>query len=165
MGCGGSVFSLCHIIRLPNSVQSCFFYFSPRSNFVDPPVSEQTGATIILNNDRALYLRGINQYMALACLMYEESLEKMGLIEFNFRVIKNALQQMLELNQQHAKQELAAMLMHQPTSNPIPEDDEQEEGPINDEFDSYGNDEQIDDNERKINENNIVYANRELRNG
>ncbi|CAH8861907.1 unnamed protein product [Trichobilharzia szidati] len=139
--------------------------YTPRSNFVDPPVSEQTGATIILNNDRALYLRGINQYMALACLMYEESLEKMGLIEFNFRVIKNALQQMLELNQQHAKQELAAMLMHQPTSNPIPENDEQEEEPINDEFDSYGNDEQIDDNERKINEDNIVYANRELRNG
>ncbi|CAH8606248.1 unnamed protein product [Heterobilharzia americana] len=139
--------------------------YTPRSNFVDPPVSEQTGATIILNNDRALYLRGVNQYMALACLMYEESLEKMGLIEFNFRVIKNALQQMLELNQQHAKQELAAMLMHQPTSNRIPEDEEEEKAIVNepmDEIDSDEKDEQIDD-EQEINRDQIAYNDRGIR--
>ncbi|RTG84364.1 Ras-related GTP-binding protein C/D [Schistosoma bovis] len=58
------------------------------------------------------------------------------LIEFNFCVIKNALQQMLELNQQHAKRELAALLTHQPSSDPIPEDEE----PVN-ELDSSGKDE------------------------
>ncbi|GAA55779.1 Ras-related GTP-binding protein D, partial [Clonorchis sinensis] len=51
--------------------------YTPHSDLVDPPFSAQTGATIMLNNDTVLYLRGINQYMALACLMHEESLEKM----------------------------------------------------------------------------------------
>ncbi|KAH8858470.1 Ras-related GTP-binding protein D [Schistosoma japonicum] len=128
--------------------------YTPQSNFVDPPVSEQTGATIILNNDRALYLRGINQYMALACLMYEESLEKMGLIEFNFCVIKKALQQMLELNQQHAKRELAAMLVHQPSSNLIPEDEE----PAN-ELNSSGK----DDDEQEVSDGESGYKNRTVR--
>lgn len=36
-----------------------------------------------------------------------------GLIEFNFRIIKNGLQKMLELNQQHAKQEFVAYLTNQ----------------------------------------------------
>lgn len=87
--------------------------YTPHSDFVDPPFSEQTGATILLNNDTALYLRGVNQYMALACIMHEESLEKMGLIEFNFNVIKNGLQRMLELNQRQVKQELSNTMVIQ----------------------------------------------------
>nr|AAW27194.1 SJCHGC03284 protein [Schistosoma japonicum] len=98
--------------------------------------------------------RGINQYMALLCLMYEESLEKMGLIEFNFCVIKKALQQMLELNQQHAKRELAAMLVHQPSSNLIPEDEE----PAN-ELNSSGK----DDDEQEVSDGESGYKNRTVR--
>lgn len=59
------------------------FFIRPRSDFVDPTVSEKTGATVMLNNDTVLYLRGVNQYMALACLMHEESLEKMGIMHIS----------------------------------------------------------------------------------
>ncbi|CAL8088075.1 unnamed protein product [Calicophoron daubneyi] len=76
--------------------------YTPRSDLMDPPFSEQTASTITLNNYTVLYLRGVNQYMALACLMHEESLEKMGLIEYNFQIIKDGLQKMLELNEQQA---------------------------------------------------------------
>ncbi|KAF5398120.1 Ras gtp binding protein d [Paragonimus heterotremus] len=84
--------------------------YTPHLDLIDPPFSEQTGATIILNNDTILYLRGINQYMALACLMHEESMEKMGLIEYNFQIIKEGLQKMLEVSQQRAQNEHATVL-------------------------------------------------------
>lgn len=84
--------------------------YTPHSDLVDPPFSEQTGATIMLNNDTVLYLRGINQFMALACLMHEESLEKMGLIEYNFQIIKDGLSRLLEVNQQQFRDERATLL-------------------------------------------------------
>ncbi|KAF7233591.1 hypothetical protein EG68_10547 [Paragonimus skrjabini miyazakii] len=84
--------------------------YTPHFDLIDPPFSEQTGATIMLNNDTILYLRGINQYMALACLMHEESMEKMGLIEYNFQIIKEGLQKMLEVSQQRAQNEHATVL-------------------------------------------------------
>ncbi|THD20556.1 Ras gtp binding protein d [Fasciola hepatica] len=82
--------------------------YTPRSDLADTAFSEPTGATITLNNDRVLYLRGVNQYMALACIIHEESLEKIGLIEYNFHVIKDGLQKMLELNQRHEKDDTEA---------------------------------------------------------
>ncbi|VDP50128.1 unnamed protein product [Schistosoma margrebowiei] len=72
-------------------------------------------------------------------------IEKNGSIIYD--LFKNALQQMLELNQQHAKRELAALLIHQPSSDPIPEDEE----PVN-ELDSSGKDEdgqEVSDGEPK----------------
>ncbi|KAG5455078.1 Ras- GTP-binding protein D [Clonorchis sinensis] len=87
--------------------------YTPHSDLVDPPFSAQTGATIMLNNDTVLYLRGINQYMALACLMHEESLEKMGLIEYNFQIIKDGLQRLLEVSQQRVQDEHVTLLAQQ----------------------------------------------------
>ncbi|KER20076.1 hypothetical protein T265_11297 [Opisthorchis viverrini] len=122
--------------------------YTPHSDLVDPPFSAQTGATIMLNNDTVLYLRGINQYMALACLMHEESLEKIGtyyaevallrshsrdandsenpavqfgvgflpsvgLIEYNFQIIKDGLQRLLEVSQQRVQDEHVTLLAQQ----------------------------------------------------
>jgi len=77
--------------------------YTPSSELTDPPFSEQTAATITLNNDTVLYLRGINRYMALVCLLREESLEKSGIIEYNYQIVKKGLQKMLDVNQQDAK--------------------------------------------------------------
>lgn len=66
-------------LQYPSLLVLHLYPVSPRSDLADPPFSEPTGATITLNNDRVLYLRGVNQYMALACIIHEESLEKIGM--------------------------------------------------------------------------------------
>ena len=42
--------------------------------------SEQTASTIKLNNNTVLYMRGVNRYLALVCVMREEALERQGAI-------------------------------------------------------------------------------------
>ncbi|RPA75610.1 hypothetical protein BJ508DRAFT_319402 [Ascobolus immersus RN42] len=46
---------------------------------------------IRLQNGMVLYLREINKYLALICLMRKENIEKQGLVEYNIQVFQEAL--------------------------------------------------------------------------
>ncbi|CAZ84608.1 unnamed protein product [Tuber melanosporum] len=67
---------------------------------VDPLQEEATveaSSIIRLQNGMVLYLREINKYLALICLMRKDSIEKQGLVDFNVQVFQNALQRVFEV--------------------------------------------------------------------
>lgn len=53
---------------------------------------------IKLNNGTALYLREVNKFLALVCILREENLnEKQGVIDYNFECFKRAVGEVFEL--------------------------------------------------------------------
>ena len=56
-----------------------------------------SASIIHLSNDYALYLREVNRYLALVCLMREDSWKKGGLVEYNFTQLKEAISRVLEV--------------------------------------------------------------------
>ncbi|PWW80081.1 hypothetical protein C7212DRAFT_349575 [Tuber magnatum] len=57
----------------------------------------EASSIIRLQNGMVLYLREINKYLALICLMRKDSIEKQGLVDFNVQVFQNALQRVFEV--------------------------------------------------------------------
>uniref|UniRef100_A0A5K3EVS2 Ras-related GTP-binding protein D n=1 Tax=Mesocestoides corti TaxID=53468 RepID=A0A5K3EVS2_MESCO len=109
----------CDMIDVVTNISSIY---TPHQELTDPPFSEQTSSTIVLNNDTVIYLRGINRYMALVCLLREESLEKLGIIEYNYQVVKKGIQRMLSVNQQAAKTLRSSRKVSDAPSDPPPPD-------------------------------------------
>lgn len=64
---------------------------------------QESSSTIRLNNGTILYLREVNRYLALVCILREESFEKQGLINYNFHCFRKAIQDVFELKQQASK--------------------------------------------------------------
>jgi Ras-related GTP-binding protein C/D len=52
---------------------------------------EASQSIIKLNNGMVLYLREVNRYLALVCLLREDNFEKHGLIDYNFSCFKRAI--------------------------------------------------------------------------
>jgi len=62
--------------------------------------SEQTpevSSVIRLQNGMVLYLREINKFLALICLMRKESIERQGLVDYNVQIFQSALQRVFEI--------------------------------------------------------------------
>ncbi|RPB20435.1 hypothetical protein L211DRAFT_518443 [Terfezia boudieri ATCC MYA-4762] len=59
--------------------------------------SPEASSIIRLQNGMVLYLREINKYLALICLMRKESIEKQGLVDYNVQVFQNALEKVFEM--------------------------------------------------------------------
>ncbi|XP_065830023.1 ras-related GTP-binding protein C-like isoform X2 [Oscarella lobularis] len=57
----------------------------------------KSASIIRLNNSTIVYLREVNRYLALICLMREESFEKQGLIDYNFHCFRQAIQEVFEI--------------------------------------------------------------------
>jgi Ras-related GTP-binding protein C/D len=51
---------------------------------------------IKLNNQTVLYLREVNSYLALVCILREESFERQGLIDYNFNCFKQAIHELFK---------------------------------------------------------------------
>ncbi|EUB59530.1 Ras-related GTP-binding protein D [Echinococcus granulosus] len=103
----------CDMIDVVTNISSIY---TPSSELSDPPFSEQTSSTIVLNNATVIYLRGINRYMALVCILREESLEKIGIIEYNYQVVKDGIQRMLSVNQQAIKSQRSSIYLTDPSN-------------------------------------------------
>jgi len=54
---------------------------------------QESSAIIKLNNSMVLYLREVNKYLALVCLLRETNFEKHGLIDYNFQCFKKAIEE------------------------------------------------------------------------
>ena len=52
---------------------------------------ERSSATIHLHNGRVLYLREVNKYLALACIMRRKNFKKQGIIDYNFQCVRKAV--------------------------------------------------------------------------
>jgi Ras-related GTP-binding protein C/D len=53
----------------------------------------ESSAIIKLNNGMVLYLREVNKYLALVCLLREANFDKHGLIDYNFMCFKKAIEE------------------------------------------------------------------------
>ncbi|KAL7670447.1 hypothetical protein ACOME3_005382 [Neoechinorhynchus agilis] len=62
-----------------------------------PDFDSLSQAIIRLNNGTVLFLREVNTFVALACIMREETLEKRGMIEHNFLQFKRGIQRILSV--------------------------------------------------------------------
>lgn len=51
---------------------------------------------IKLNNQTVLYLREVNSYLALVCILREDSFERQGLIDYNFNCFKQAIHELFK---------------------------------------------------------------------
>ena len=60
---------------------------------------EGSGSEIHLSNEYTLYLRQVNRYLALVCLMREDNWKRGGLIEYNFAQMKDAIARVLEVRE------------------------------------------------------------------
>jgi len=54
---------------------------------------DKSQSIIKLNNGTVLYLREVNKYLALVCLLRKENFDKHGLIDYNFQCFKNSIEE------------------------------------------------------------------------
>jgi len=54
---------------------------------------QESHSVIKLNNGMVLYLREVNKYLALVCLLRESNFDKHGLIDYNFLCFKKAIEE------------------------------------------------------------------------
>ncbi|KAG9339172.1 hypothetical protein JZ751_024030 [Albula glossodonta] len=54
-------------------------------------------AIIKLNNTTVLYLKEVTKFLALVCILREESFERKGLIDYNFHCFRKAIQEVFEV--------------------------------------------------------------------
>lgn len=57
-----------------------------------------SSSTIKLNNQTVLYLREVNNFLALVCILREENFDKQGLIDYNFQCFKDAIEEIFTKN-------------------------------------------------------------------
>jgi Ras-related GTP-binding protein C/D len=70
---------------------SCIYGVKEEAETLNIPYDEETQSVIKLNNGMVLYLREVNKYLALVCLIREDSFDKHGLIDYNFQCFKKAI--------------------------------------------------------------------------
>lgn len=59
-----------------------------------PSFDEQSSSVIKLNNGIILYLREINKYLALVCILRDYNFLRQGVIDFNFMCFHDAIHKM-----------------------------------------------------------------------
>ena len=66
-------------------------------------------SVIKMGNGTVLYLREVNKYLALICLLRAETFEKQGLIDYNVHCFKEAMDQVFELKRaERSRREMEA---------------------------------------------------------
>ncbi|KAF7997878.1 hypothetical protein HCN44_009276 [Aphidius gifuensis] len=63
---------------------------------------DQSSSLIKLNNGTILYLREVNKFLALVCILREDNFDRQGVIDYNFLCFRNAIQQVFELRNKTA---------------------------------------------------------------
>lgn len=50
-----------------------------------------------MNNNTILYLREVNKFLALVCILREDNFHKQGIIDYNFLCFREAIERVFEL--------------------------------------------------------------------
>lgn len=58
---------------------------------------EQSSSLIKLNNSTVLYLREINKFLALVCILREYNFSRQGVIDYNFLCFRDAIHKVFEI--------------------------------------------------------------------
>lgn len=78
----------------------------------------KSSSLIKLNNSTILYLREVNKFLALVCILREDNFSRQGVIDYNFLCFREAISEVFELRMKNQKLE---------TLDEQDEDDEDEE--------------------------------------
>lgn len=65
----------------------------------------QSSSLIKLNNSTILYLREVNKFLALVCILREDNFSRQGIIDYNFLCFREAISQVFELRLKNQKSE------------------------------------------------------------
>ncbi|VDN86294.1 unnamed protein product, partial [Brugia pahangi] len=57
----------------------------------------QSSAVIHLRTDQVLFLRQVNMFLALVCIIRSENFEKQGVIDYNFQCFKGAIERVFQI--------------------------------------------------------------------
>ncbi|UYV68463.1 RRAGD [Cordylochernes scorpioides] len=76
---------------------SCIYGLPEEGGGETSPFDCQSASVIKLNNSTVLYLREVNQFLALVCILREDNFERRGLIDYNFHCFRDAIREVLEV--------------------------------------------------------------------
>lgn len=62
-----------------------------------------SSSLIKLNNNTILYLREVNKFLALVCILREENFNRQGVIDYNFICFRDAISEVFELRLKRQK--------------------------------------------------------------
>ncbi|XP_036331915.1 ras-related GTP-binding protein C [Rhagoletis pomonella] len=65
----------------------------------------ESSSLIKLNNNTILYLREVNKFLALVCILREENFNRQGVIDYNFLCFRKAISEVFELRMKSQKLE------------------------------------------------------------
>lgn len=65
----------------------------------------ESSSLIKLNNNTILYLREVNKFLALVCILREENFNRQGVIDYNFLCFREAISEVFELRMKNQKLE------------------------------------------------------------
>ncbi|XP_051948368.1 ras-related GTP-binding protein C-like [Xyrauchen texanus] len=89
---------------------SCIYGLKEDSNAYD----KESLAIIKLNNTTVLYLKEVTKFLALVCILREESFERKGLIDYNFHCFRKAINEVFEVSS--SSQRMGAAVQSSPPS-------------------------------------------------
>uniref|UniRef100_A0A3B4BKX2 Ras-related GTP-binding protein n=1 Tax=Periophthalmus magnuspinnatus TaxID=409849 RepID=A0A3B4BKX2_9GOBI len=97
--------SLTVLILMYTTSQTCMFlpdaealfYFRLMQDGSGCAYDKESLATIKLNNTTVLYLKEVTKFLALVCILREESFERKGLIDYNFHCFRKAIHEIFEV--------------------------------------------------------------------
>lgn len=96
----------------------------------------QSSSVIKLNNSTVLYLREVNKFLSLVCILREDNFSRQGVIDYNVLCFREAISQVFELRSQ-----ALSKIMESSCGDATNEDDDDEDCDPGDEDDDEGGDE------------------------
>ena len=76
---------------------------------------KSSSSTIKLNNGTVLYLREVNKFLAVVCILREDSFDKQGLIDYNFQCFKQAIQEVFDCTNKKRQKQIMNTMNNQQT--------------------------------------------------
>jgi len=70
----------------------------------DGGFDQRSSSIIRLNNSTVLYLREVNRFLALVCIVREDNFRKQGLIDYNFTCFRRSIQKIFDLRSRRGRQ-------------------------------------------------------------
>ena len=68
------------------------------------PFDSSSSSTIHLNNSTVLYLREVNRFLAIVCILKEDNFHSKGLIDYNFLCLRKAISRVFQVRANRRRQ-------------------------------------------------------------
>lgn len=76
---------------------SCIYGCNENVDEENSGFDSESSSTIRLNNETVLYLREVNEHLAVVCILREDNFERQGLIDYNFLCFRSAIQKVFDV--------------------------------------------------------------------